>query len=199
MALSRRSDADSGILGFEFDATILALCVICVLDIGPSPAGLLCVDNQGVLDSLIKGSSTSAFGAAMCGVFWNLAARSSLFVWLGRVSSSANYADFPSRLCGLGGVVTSPYSRRQCPRTFLAIFSSFGNSHAAASGFGPDRLHVVPGAWSDCFPTKPGWKETSLGFVGIATLAGCYVTFLLLLMIVGRSALTRVPAWGGCL
>ena len=155
IAISRKSDADSGIPGFEFDATILALCVICTLDLGRAPAGLLCVDNQGVLDSLIKGSSGSLFGAAMCGVFWNLAARSSLFAWLERVSSSANFADSPSRLCGLDGATSSSFSWHQCPRSFLAIFSSFENFLAAASGVNPDRLHVVPEAWADCFPTKP--------------------------------------------
>ena len=155
VAISRRSDADSGILGFEFAAAVLAMCVICTLDLGQAPAGLLCVDNQGVLDSLIKGSSSSVLGAAMCSVFWNLAARSSVFVWLERVSSSANFADSPSRICGLGGATSSSFSWRHCPRSFLAVFSSIENFLAAASGVNPDRLHVVPEAWEDCCPTKP--------------------------------------------
>ena len=155
LAVSRRSDDDSGILGFGFAAAILAICVLCALDLGRMPAGLLRVDNQGVLDSLIKGSSGSVLGAAMCGVFWNLAARSSAFVWLERVSSRANFADSPSRLCGLDGCTSSSFSWRQCPRSFLAIFSSFGNFLAAASGVNPDRLHVVPEAWADCCPPNP--------------------------------------------
>ena len=52
-AISRESDADSGMMGFEFDATIPALCAVRTLGLGNSPAGLLRVGNKGVLDSLM--------------------------------------------------------------------------------------------------------------------------------------------------
>ena len=33
---------------------------------------------------------------------WSVA----IFVWIGRVSSPVNFADFPSMVCGMGGVLS---------------------------------------------------------------------------------------------
>ena len=147
---ARRSELDSGIFVFEMAAALFALCLIPALGFVGSVAGMLCVDNQGVLESLIRGASGNPLASAIAAVFWNVAMRNSTFVWLERVSSSANFADQPSRLCGETGVTSSDFSRGGAPKSFLAIFSAPGNLYAAVSGTNVAGLHVEPIAWKDC-------------------------------------------------
>ena len=109
VSLARRSELGSGICVFEMAAALFALCLAPFLGFVGDVAGMLRTDNHGVIESLIRGSSGDPLAPAIASAFWNVDMRNSAFVWSERESSSANFADQPSRLRGETGVTSSDY------------------------------------------------------------------------------------------
>ena len=111
---------------FEMELLAAILGLLMAKKAFTSDAILMNVDNQGSLESLIKGNSAHETGRWLSRKFWELAADKvggePPFIWLEFVDSMANIADFASRMCsalvgishhnggmGLGGSVNDPF------------------------------------------------------------------------------------------
>ena len=78
----------------------LVAAVLALTSFGPSLRGkhvLLLIDSEAVEGALIKGYSGTEDVCELVGLFWDLAAALKCQIYIDRVPTDANPADYPSR------------------------------------------------------------------------------------------------------
>ena len=129
--INENSD-ESPIFIYELCAAILV--AFCALD-WPRTARtcVLCIDNQAVVATLVKGSSSSQLGSLLANLFWTIAARCTTTWWIEYVHTKSNTADQPSGWCDKTerGQCTSP--TRNVPAAFAETFSNWLTLHREAT------------------------------------------------------------------
>ena len=100
--------AGADIYALEMRANLFGLAV--AIEEFPGRAVLLCSDNLGATQTLIRGACRAATSGRMSAVFWNLAGTNATPVWIDEVAGKLNPPDPPSRDCVFceGPFVASP-------------------------------------------------------------------------------------------
>ena len=123
--LATNTEGESAIYLFEICAAILAVTVVSQINTEPSRTCVICIDNRAALDALVKGSTSSELGANLVGVFWAIAARSSVYWWLEYVHTDSNDADHPSRCCSADTAPQCLSNSGLTPDAFARAFQSW--------------------------------------------------------------------------
>ena len=93
----RRFNESSGISEKEQAGAALGLLAATI--VAPWHPVLLICDNTAACATIIRGSSKTAMGRQIASVFWTIAARVGVAVWVEEVVSDLSSGDAPSRLC----------------------------------------------------------------------------------------------------
>ena len=80
----------------------------------------VCLGNNNCLDALILGDSNTDVIAILVAMFWQMAQRFDIFVWISHVWSTLNPADLPTRGEKLPAKASSRCSIRSLKNLFLA-------------------------------------------------------------------------------
>ena len=127
--MAENADVESGVYHYDLCAAINER------DEQTPRTCVLCVDNQAAVAALAKGSSSSALGAIVFNLFWNVAARGNTRWWVEYVHAKSNSADLPSRWCTIPerAECTAPDGR--APAISSETFESWRNLHLEAALF----------------------------------------------------------------
>ena len=88
---------DLGIGVLEQAATVYGLCM--AAEVAPGRNVLLFCDNMGAKNTVIRGYSKNAYARGISSIFWGIAAKANVLVWVEYVRSALNHGDDPSRMC----------------------------------------------------------------------------------------------------
>ena len=120
-----------GIGVLEQAATVLGLCL--AAEVAPGRNILLFCDNTGAMNTVIRGYSKSAYARGLSSVFWAVAAKANVLVWVEYVKSGLNLGDAPSRVCNLYmfqylGTIQIPITIRRSDNGANPIYQWFTNN-----------------------------------------------------------------------
>ena len=116
--------AECGIYDMEVMASLFGLCLCS--EICPERSVLLCCDNRGATQTLVRGARKSKFSKMSCAAFWCLAAALGIPVWVEDVPGKINIADPPSRDCIARNQPHNVKSKRaEVPNYLIRMFESF--------------------------------------------------------------------------
>ena len=122
-APGRMATAQCDIYDYEMCTSLFGLCI--AVEFLPGRAVILCGDNRGASQTLVRGACRSAFTRMTCAAFWSLAAPTGTPVWIEEVLGALNPSDPPSRDCtACNHPFSVPGKRCEVPNVFSRILVS---------------------------------------------------------------------------
>ena len=141
--------AGCDIYDFEMRTSLFGLRI--AVELMPGRAVILCGDNLGASQTLVRGAFRSPFSRTTCAAFWNLAAPNGAPVLIEEVIGALNPSDPPSRGCiACNHPFHVPDKRCEAPNVFARILVSNETLKGSQLAI-PAGLSGCPPSWN--FPS----------------------------------------------